>query len=142
MVFCLWAWVVLAAEPSSALTDICIIHVDFRRSCFHLEIADEPDERNFGLMERRFLAPRHGMLFDFGEPQQVGMWMKNTFIPLDMVFLDGNGYVVSVHRGTRPHSLEIISPSMPVRYTLELNAGEVGVYGIKVGSRLLRMTNN
>ena len=115
----------------------CLLHDDYRRTCFSLEIADEPEERNYGLMMRESLAPRHGMLFDFAQIQTVGMWMKNTLIPLDMVFLDEQRRVVFVHRHAEPHSLEIISPPMPVRYTLELNAGDVERFGVRLGNLLL-----
>lgn len=115
----------------------CLVHDDYRRTCFTLEIADEPEERNFGLMMRELLAPRHGMLFDFEQTQTIGMWMKNTLIPLDMVFLDEQRRVVFVHRHAEPHSLDIISPPMPVRYTLELNAGDIDRYGLRRGDLLL-----
>ena len=125
-------------EAIADLTQQCLLHSDYRRTCFYLELADEPNERNVGLMRRESLPPRHGMLFDFGEVQTVGMWMKNTYIPLDMVFLNAQGRVVFIHRRAQAHSLEIISPPMPVRYTLELNAGAVDAYEIALGDRLLR----
>lgn len=129
------AW---AAENILSSEYRCILHQNYRQICFHFEIADEPETRNFGLMKREYLAPRHGMLFDFEQAQAIGMWMKNTLIPLDMVFLDENRNIVFIHRHAEPHSLEIIRPPMPIRYTLELNAGEVDEYGLELGGRLLR----
>ncbi len=101
-----------------------------------IELASDNDSRSKGLMFRKEMARDRGMLFRFDETQPVSMWMKNTFIPLDMIFLDETGTVFSIHRSAVPHSEEIISSGGPVRYTLELNAGEVERTGIAAGDRL------
>jgi hypothetical protein len=89
-----------------------------------------------GLMFRRSLAPDSGMLFDFKTPVNVAMWMKNTFIPLDMLFVDSSGRVVDVHERAVPQSTEIISARTPSRYVIELNGGTAERLGIKPGDRV------
>lgn len=103
---------------------------------FTIEIAATPRERGQGLMFRDSLAPDRGMLFDFGRVQPVGMWMKNTLIPLDMLFVDARGAVVAIAERTVPHSLETISPDQPVLAVLELAGGSADRLGLAVGDRL------
>lgn len=103
-----------------------------------LEIADEPAERSQGLMFRRELAPRRGMLFDFGTTGPVTMWMKNTFIPLDMLFVDESGRIVAIARETVPGSLDTISPGEPVRAVIEIAGGSAAALGIAEGDLVAR----
>ena len=103
---------------------------------YEVEVAATPGARAQGLMFRRELAPRAGMLFDFGRDEVARMWMKNTFIPLDMVFTDRNGTVRGIVRNARPRSLDTISSRVPVRAVLELNGGEAERIGLAPGDRL------
>ena len=90
---------------------------------FSVEIAATPAQRAMGLMHRRFLPQTNGMLFDFGHSQPVSMWMENTHIPLDMIFIATNGTVASIAENAVPFSLDVIDSGGPVRYVLEVNAG-------------------
>ena len=83
------------------------------------------------------MASNAGMLFDFEHIEPVTMWMKNTLISLDMLFLDDLGTIVFIARNTQPGSLRHISPGRPVRGVLELNAGTAARLGIKRGNRVL-----
>jgi len=103
---------------------------------FDVELATTPDQLSFGLMYRRSLAVDAGMLFDYSRPQIVAMWMKNTLIPLDMVFIDAVGKVVHISERTVPQSLRTISSQVPVRAVLELNGGTVARLKIKNGDRI------
>ena len=103
---------------------------------YEVELAATPEARAQGLMFRRALAPRAGMLFDFGRDEVARMWMKNTFIPLDMVFVDRGGVVRRIVRNARPRSLDTISSRVPVRAVLELNGGEAERIGLAAGDRL------
>ena len=103
---------------------------------YEVEIAATPGARAQGLMFRRELAPRAGMLFDFGRDEVARMWMKNTFIPLDMVFVDRDGTVRGIARNARPRSLDTISSRVPVRAVLELNGGEAERIGLAPGDRI------
>src|SRR5690242_10001702 len=90
---------------------------------FHVELATTPPQLEQGLMFRRTLAPDAGMLFDFKTPSPVTMWMKNTFIPLDMLFIDAAGRVISIAERTVPHSLDLVAATAPARAVLEVNGG-------------------
>ena len=103
---------------------------------YEVELAATPAARSRGLMYRRELGSRAGMLFDFGRDEVASMWMKNTFIPLDMVFADRGGVVRRIVRNARPRSLDTISSRVPVRAVLELNGGEAGRIGLAAGDRL------
>lgn len=101
-----------------------------------VEVADTPEMRATGLMHREEMADDAGMLFDFGQLQPVSMWMKNTLIPLDMLFLREDGTIATIARNARPLDLTPIPSGEAVRYVLELNGGAAVAYGAKVGDRL------
>ncbi|WP_084418775.1 DUF192 domain-containing protein [Henriciella litoralis] len=104
---------------------------------FTVELADEPSEISFGLMDRETLGEDAGMLFDFGSPREPAMWMKNTLIPLDMLFITSDGSVQMIARNTVPGSLRTISPGMPVKAVLEINGGRAAELGIEPGDTVL-----
>jgi uncharacterized membrane protein (UPF0127 family) len=104
---------------------------------FSVEVATTPDQLEQGLMFRQSLAPDGGMLFDFKSPQPTMMWMKNTLIPLDMLFVDQQGRIVNIHERAVPGSLETIGSSAPVRAVIELNGGTAARLGIKPGNRVV-----
>ena len=88
-------------------------------------------------MYRRELKSDHGMLFDFGSTRRISMWMKETYIPLDMLFIDAAGVVTFIAERTTPLSLDYITAPQPVRAVLELNGGTASRYGIAVGDRVI-----
>lgn len=100
---------------------------------FDVDVMRTNAERERGLMFRRQLGRDVGMLFDFKTPQPVAMWMKNTYLPLDMVFIGQDGRVVSVAENAEPLSERVISSGAPVRGVLEVNAGTAKRIGLKVG---------
>jgi hypothetical protein len=108
------------------------------RETFEVETATTREQIERGLMFRTHLPKRHGMLFDFGPEQEVRMWMKNTLIPLDMVFIAADGRVHRIERNATPGSLRIIPSEGKVRYVLELKGGAADKYGIKPGDRITR----
>jgi uncharacterized protein len=103
---------------------------------FQIELALTPEQMSYGLMHRRTLAVDAGMLFDYVEEQQIAMWMKNTFIPLDMLFIRVDGTIARIVERTIPQSLDTIPSVRPVRAVLELNGGTVSRLGIKQGDRV------
>ena len=103
-----------------------------------LEIADDGAERARGLMFRKSLPPKGGMLFDFGGEQPVYMWMRNTYIPLDMLFVDTSGRVVHIARETTPHSEATITAGRPVRGVIELAGGQAAALGLAEGDLVTR----
>ena len=100
---------------------------------FTVELANDPEEITTGLMDRTELAADAGMLFDFGQPREANMWMKNTLISLDMLFLDTDGEVLAIARDTVPGSLRRINPGVPVKGVLELAGGRAAELGIEPG---------
>ena len=104
---------------------------------YSVEIADTYRERAKGLMFRRSLPQRGGMIFLYDQPQAIGMWMRNTYIPLDMIFIAADGTVHRVETNTEPFSTDIIDSGGEVVGVLELNAGEANRIGLKPGDRVV-----
>ncbi|RKE84899.1 DUF192 domain-containing protein [Rhizobium sp. AG855] len=104
---------------------------------FEVEWALTAEQRARGLMERETLADNAGMLFDFGETRMVTMWMANTPLSLDMVFIDEAGVVVRVAEKTTPFSEAIVGSGKPVRYALEIRGGRAAELGLTAGARLV-----
>ena len=100
---------------------------------FDVEMATTDAERAHGLMYRKQLGAYEGMLFDFFKEMPVSFWMKNTLIPLDMVFIAGDGTVKHVHANAVPLSTDAIPSLFPVRAVLEINGGSAALLGIKPG---------
>ena len=107
---------------------------------FDIEIALSPPQMMQGLMFRRALAADAGMLFDYGSPQPITMWMKNTVIPLDMIFIANDGRIVDFHERAVPMSLDTIETKVPARAVLEVNAGTVARLGVQVGDTVHHMS--
>lgn len=108
-----------------------------KRHHFFVEMADNDDRRMLGLMHRRQMAADAGMLFDFKRDAPVAMWMRNTLIPLDMLFADHGGIVRHIHERAVPLSEAIISSDGAIRAVLEVNGGTVSRLGLKVGDRMI-----
>jgi uncharacterized protein len=104
---------------------------------FSVEVATTPAQMEQGLMFRRSLAPDGGMIFDFRMPSMATMWMKNTLIPLDMLFVDAQGRIVNIHERAVPGSLDTIAAAAPVRAVIELNGGTAARLGIRPGDRVV-----
>lgn len=103
---------------------------------FKVEVARTTEQRAKGLMCRPAMARDHGMLFTFDEVTPIYMWMKNTYLPLDMVFVSRKGIVTGVAANTTPFSQELISSGAPAYAVIELNAGVAGELGIMEGSKV------
>src|SRR3954471_15143047 len=103
---------------------------------FSVELAKTDKERETGLMYRKEMADGRGMLFDFTPEQEVSMWMKNTFLSLDMIFIRADGRILRIAENTEPQSLRIISSGGPAKGVLEVIAGTAKKYGIQPGDRV------
>jgi uncharacterized membrane protein (UPF0127 family) len=103
---------------------------------FSVEMATTEEEKRTGLMYRKELADGVGMLFDFSPAQEVSMWMKNTYVPLDMIFIRSDGRILRIAENTEPLSTRIISSRGPARAVLEVVAGTARKYGIAPGDRV------
>ncbi|MEY2853557.1 MAG: hypothetical protein RL030_689, partial [Pseudomonadota bacterium] len=111
------------------------------RDTFRIWIADTPERVQQGLMWLRELPADHGMVFPLDEPRLMTMWMKNTYVPLDMLFFDREGRIVSISHDTRPLSTEIIDSGGTVSGAVEILAGEAQRRGIAVGDRIQYRTD-
>jgi uncharacterized protein len=126
------------AEPGAnqGLREIpLLIHTNGRTHRFIVEVAATPAEQQTGMMFRRSLAPDRGMIFPYSPPQTVGFWMRNTFIPLDMVFIRADGTIARIATAV-PHSLDSVSSYEPVVAVLEIAGGRAAELGIKQGDRV------
>lgn len=103
---------------------------------FSVEIATTEQEKETGLMYRKELPDGKGMLFDFSPEQQVSMWMKNTYIPLDMIFIRADGRILRIAENTEPLSTKIISSGGLAKGVLEVIGGTAKKYGIEPGDRV------
>jgi uncharacterized protein len=103
---------------------------------FSVEMATTEQEKETGLMYRKELADGKGMLFDFSPAQEVSMWMKNTYIPLDMIFIRADGRILRIAENTEPLSTQIIPSRGLAKGVLEVIAGTAKKYGIEPGDRV------
>lgn len=129
------AFSTLPARAQPALEPLVIVSGEARHE-FQVEIADTPESRARGLMFRRSMPADHGMLFDFERVAPVSMWMRNTYISLDMLFIAEDGRIVRIARDTEPLSERTIPSGEPVLSVLELNASTTRRLGIEAGDRV------
>lgn len=114
------------------------LHIDTARGSvsFTMAVAADEASREYGLMFRRVMADDHGMIFDFHSPQPVAFWMKNTLIPLDMLFVGADGRIVNIGRMARPHDETPVPSAGPIRAVIEINGGLAEKLGIKPGDKV------
>ena len=112
------------------------INVGKKPISFDIWVADTPQRMSQGLMFVRSLAPQRGMLFVHDGPRELSMWMKNTYIPLDMVFIDARGRIQQIVAQTTPHSLDTIRSDAPALAVLEIGGGEAQRLGLKPGQHV------
>lgn len=139
LVSALVALALLPLLPASATAEACVPGVlDLRDSDttlrFDVEVADDAAERAQGLMFRAAMPKFTGMLFVYESPQPVAFWMRNTLIPLDMLFFDGSGRLERIRTNATPHDETPIPGGNDIRYVLEVNGGLAGEFGIEPGA--------
>ncbi|HLI82230.1 MAG TPA: DUF192 domain-containing protein [Candidatus Binataceae bacterium] len=135
------AWVVIALMPALAACDsasqVSIVSADnSTRGTVKVEIADKPDTRELGLMYREHLDDNAGMLFIFPAPTTAQFWMKNTMIPLDMLFADSSGKVLGIVADAQPYSQALLGGFAGTLYVLEVNGGYAAQHHVVAGDRL------
>jgi len=128
--------VLAGAAGATCRPDVAEIRGDWGSARFTVEIADDAAERADGLMHRESLGTFSGMLFVYPSPRRVGFWMKNTLIPLDMIFLDPRGAVLRIHENAEPGSLATIDGGPGVQAVLEINGGMAARLGLAPGDEL------
>jgi uncharacterized membrane protein (UPF0127 family) len=128
----------IGLAPLAACSDDSrlVLHTATGDHPFTVEVVDTPETRAEGLMFRQTLAPDAGMLFDFKEVREVSFWMRNTFIPLDMIFISPAGAVETIHVNARPQDPTGIPSGVPVQFVLEIAGGRSREIGLKPGDRV------
>jgi uncharacterized membrane protein (UPF0127 family) len=141
-----WRWIIVIAAISlgvfapsgSRAASVQPLEIVTRNGVqvFSVEMATTEQEKETGLMYRKELADGKGMLFDFSPEQEVSMWMKNTYIPLDMIFIRADGRILRIAENTEPLSTRIIPSRGLAKGVLEVIAGTAKKYGIEPGDRV------
>ena len=124
------------AVYAQAFETLAIAMQGGQRQSFRVEVARNDADRAQGLMFRRSMPADQGMLFDFGRVEPVAMWMQNTYLPLDMLFIRADGTIARIAANTEPLSTRTIPSGEPVLAVLELNAGTAAKLGVKPGDRV------
>jgi uncharacterized membrane protein (UPF0127 family) len=125
------------ASALAASTQTLVLKTDSGDHNFTIEVATTDQERALGLMFRRSLPENAGMLFLYDPPQEAAMWMKNTLIALDMVFIAADGTVHRIESNAEPFSTTVIPSEGKIVGVLELNGGEAARIGLKRGDKVL-----
>lgn len=133
LLFVLFVLVATGASAQRAQLTPLVVETTGGPRPFSVELADTPQTRARGLMFRTRLEEGHGMLFDFGEERLVSFWMKNTVIPLDMIFIDSSGEITHIHANARPGDLTAIPSNGPVQAVLEIRGGLARILDIQPG---------
>lgn len=136
LVLCGFGWVFVLQSAAQADQSIVRVITGTGSHEFHTTVADTNETRSRGLMFRRSMASNDSMLFDFKTENPVFFWMKNTFIPLDMIFIRADGRVARVHHDAVPQSEVIIPSEEPVRYVLEVVAGTARKIALEPGDQV------
>src|ERR1700738_5005901 len=141
-----WLWLVVTAAvaifafagPGAQAASVQPLEIVTKSGVqvFSVEMATTEQEKETGLMYRKELADGKGMLFDFSPEQEVAMWIKNTFIPLDMIFIRADGRILRIAENTEPQSTKIIPSGGLAKGVLEVIAGTAKKYGIAPGDRV------
>ncbi len=126
-----------AAQPELPKERLTIVTKGGQQHPFDVELARTPAQQTVGEMFRTSIPPDGGMLFVWPAPQESQMWMRNTLVPLDMVFIDADGTIRRIAEDTVPQSLRVIDSGGPVAATLELAGGTTARLGITVGDKVI-----
>ena len=103
---------------------------------FFVEISETPKEKEIGLMYRKYMPDDQGMIFIENRERRVSYWMKNTYIPLDIIFINSDLEIINIYKNAEPESLDRIYSVKPVKYILEINGGLCDKLNIRIGNRL------
>ncbi len=125
------------AGPSGMMDSELLIVSENGEHRFEIEVARTPEEQARGLMYRQSLAPTAGMLFTYTNARNVAMWMRNTYIPLDMIFIGADWRITRIAERTIPLSLITVASEGPVVAVLEVNAGTASRLGLRPGDRVV-----
>ncbi len=134
--------IVLHSLSLCSATHLVILNTSSGSVSLSVEIAQNERERSQGLMKRKELLKNQGMLFIFDPPRPAHFWMKDTLVPLDMLFFDAQGKLVCLKPNARPHDLKPFSCHKKVAYVLEVSAGTAAQVGLQVGKHVLNISGS
>jgi uncharacterized membrane protein (UPF0127 family) len=148
LVLLLCVWIVFAAVPCAAgekaptfdHAEVVIEKVGGEKAVYVVAIARTPEQLRYGLMFRKYISPREGMLFVFPQPQVAKFWMKNTLVPLDILFIGTDNTIVKVISDAKPMDETILSSDVPVAAALEIKGGEAEKQGLWKGDPVMLRT--
>lgn len=123
-------------RPLFASSEITITRADGERFLLPVEVADTANEKNYGLMFKSSMPRDEGMIFVYDPPERVSYWMKNTLIPLDILFVRADGRIARIVANAQPNDLSPIDSLIPVAVVVEVNAGVVQEYGLQAGDKI------
>lgn len=123
-------------QPTLPQSELVIVTSGKGPQRFTVELAENDQSRARGMMFRQSMAPDAGMLFDFKQEQMASFWMRNTLIPLDMIFIKADGTILNIHQRAIPRDETGINSAGPVRAVLEVNGGTASRLGIRPGDRV------
>jgi uncharacterized membrane protein (UPF0127 family) len=125
-----------AADPSASTKPPSFKKIIVGKTPLHVEVVDTLEKQERGLMFRQSMPENEGMLFVYKEPQEMSFWMRNTFIPLDIVFVGADGIILNIHQA-RPLDESVLYPSAgSAKYVIETNQGWFSRHGIRPGDRV------
>jgi hypothetical protein len=127
---------VRAGAQAGLMTEPLTIHSANGEHRFTVEVAATPDQQETGMMFRRSVAGDRGMIFPYDPPQEVAFWMKNTLIPLDMIFIRPDGRIGRIAANAVPESLDPVPSGQPIAAVLEIGGGRSAELGIREGDRV------
>ena len=136
LILCLLALIWGCDKDRSAASGLPTIQMQIGSKSFTLELADNDRDRKYGLMRRDSLASDHGMIFVFAREAPLSFYMRNTRIPLDILYLDRAGKIVSIKQ-MKPFDESSVPSDEPAQFAVELNEGAADSVGVKVGATLL-----
>lgn len=133
---CLCITACVFAQTRPELDEFRIVDGDTDKVVYQVQVAADSASRKRGLMYREVLPANEGMLLDYEHSGRMAIWMKNTYISLDIIFIDARGVIVKIHEGAEPYSTKRIESESKVRAVLEVNAGQVQEHDIKIGDQV------
>jgi hypothetical protein len=125
----------VGCNPPPAASGLATVRMQIGGKSFTLEVADTEARRERGLMQRDSMESDHGMIFLFTDERPLSFWMKNTRFPLDILYLDAGGKIVSIKQ-MKPYDLKGVPSDGPAKYAIELNEGMAAKAGVKAGDQL------
>lgn len=123
-------------RPQHLATESLVVHTAHGPQAFKVQFADSEQTREIGLMFRKDMPSDEGMIFEFFQPQPVAFWMRNTILPLDIIFISGDGHILNVAANARPFDETPLPSAGDARAVLEINAGLATRLGIKAGDKI------